>query len=136
MKPRFDRLNDLIVSLRAFKTPFDMNWYRHQRYYDAATGEPLVENKYCGSPACVLGHYATKFPRRAEWTHGLPVPNLQDYEEGDISFFEGWSKHFGISTAQVMELFEAEGCGGAKTRRQAIAYIKKFIKQNGGKVTA
>ena len=98
---RFDRLNDCITALRSYRSQFYMGVYKND----------------CGSPACVLGHYQAKYPRR----------KLITMES---------EHHFGINAAEWCVLFSCDGCGNAQTRGQAIRYIKKFIREHGGKVTA
>jgi len=135
----FDRLENLIVALRdAEPRNFCMDSYAS-----------------CGTPACVLGHYAARTDLQSDFklalgAHGdLVLLNLQTGRPDDY-----WSlhcqEHFGLSWDETEELFvSAEcsgcqghgcdeclcsgepsslaGCGGAKTPSEAIAYIRAFI---------
>lgn len=123
---RFDRLNDLIRALRAYRTTFTMECYVLK------SGHPHYP---CGSPACVLGHYATKFPRRGLylsrngglWARGRGVEDFPIVYDSTVV-----CDHFGITDVDANNLFSPWGCGGAKNRREAIRYIKEFIRDNGG----
>jgi len=128
MTMRFDRLNDCITALRSFKSRFCISSYANA----------------CGTPACVLGHYVTKYPRRSlVWQND----DLSTTHRDNMSYIVGRDsrlgysrtvqKEFGLDTEdQVDELFGAWGCNNAQTRGEAIKYLKGFIREHGGKVTA
>lgn len=83
----------------------------------------------CGTPACVIGHYAAN--RKIQRTFRLE-DNLILLEDGDVLDFLWWNNsraledHFGITEVDVDHLFSAKGCGGAKTPKGAASYLKKF----------
>lgn len=77
----------------------------------------------CGAPACVWGHYISRPDLQSEWTpdtgdsfDGGQVPRYSDCAE----------KHFGLCFEELYLLFNTNGCGGAGTPAQAIAFIEKF----------
>jgi hypothetical protein len=77
----------------------------------------------CGTPACAMGHYAAR--RDLQKTFRLD-------EDGNVVTNNGsnlWAceNHFGITPDEDEELFGLTGCGDAKTPKQAIRYIRKFI---------
>lgn len=92
-----------------------------RRYSQGAFSHP------CGTPACALGNYAHKSEGRFF------------FEERDRSFmhfngtgpttsvFSGAQKEFDITPDEVEELFGGLGCGWARTRKQAAAYVRDFI---------
>lgn len=115
---RFDRLEKLVAALQdADPKTFNMERYGHG----------------CGTPACVFGHYAAR--RDLQHTFKLLKPKYAD-EYCDIDSTEGECyhdsyvvlDHFGINDYQAEELFGSEGCGGAKTPKEAITYLRGFIK--------
>jgi len=87
----------------------------------------------CGTPACVIGHYAYRTDLQKAFTltnHGDiykiadPVPiSTFSTNEPDITF----AKHFDIALDESRNLFGCYGCGEAKTIEEAIAYIEDFI---------
>lgn len=120
------RLLNVAKALRESKNPkaFNMNsliW----DYLDAL--HP------CGTPACALGHYAA----RTDLQHFLKIRgftvrylsggNLDAYylnSGGDRKL----QNHFGLSGDEVIELFDSDGCGDAKTPKAAAKYIEDFVK--------
>ena len=91
----------------------------------------------CGTPACALGHYASRRdlqrafridpePAQESWTsyERLVLDGLDnavypdDYQVTD---------HFGLSIDEGCELFDVYGCGGARTPIQAARYIERFV---------
>lgn len=83
--------------------------------------------KSCGTPACALGHWAAHNPRRWKFdTTGHPYLRTTEPLYG-ISF-EDASQEFGIDHHAINELFEYNGCGRAKTGKQAAKFIRKFVK--------
>jgi hypothetical protein len=65
----------------------------------------------CGTPACVLGHlYYARGEANLSWL----ITRAREEE--------------GFSYAEASELFHSsDGCGGAKTSVEAIAYLEKVI---------
>ncbi len=94
-------------------------------------GEPLYNQEdyvhSCGSPACALGHYAAN-------TRGFTLDRAWgEYCRKGLSFTWdcGAAKEFGLSTSEATELFYYNGCGEAKTAKQAAKYIRSFVKRKG-----
>lgn len=136
----FERLEKLITALEgADPADFDMDTYGHR----------------CGTPACVLGHFAARTDLQdifllvratSEWHDGRPLVQTTYGWSCDIDGTEVCG-YFGISQQQAFELFgpykyefdedgearvSAGGCGGAKTPLQAIAFLRKFIDTHKG----
>lgn len=87
----------------------------------------------CGTPMCVLGHYAArKDLQRAFGLDPAVGESLLVNRRGTV-FYSHWSKeveeHFGLKGSESETLFGGWGCGGAKTIPQAIRFIKRFIKK-------
>lgn len=104
---RFDRLRECITALRAADPEnFDMGEFWHE----------------CGTPACVLGHHEAYFNRNL----------FKQLSTGKL-----WSalRYFEISLEQYYELFAQDGCGKAVAPDEAIAYIERFIIENGGSLS-
>lgn len=112
-----ERLEKLIVALEGVHPD---QFYMGRYIYD------------CGTPACVLGHYASRRDLqksfRLDHDLGCPVTN-RGRDAG--SYDESVHEHFGISDAQSERLFAVNGCDGAQTPKQAQRYIRKFIDSNG-----
>ena len=110
---RKDRLLNVARALRESKNPedFDMGMYGHA----------------CGTPACALGHYAA----REDLQHTFTLDAVND----SILVGEDWvgfdsrdvRDHFGITPSEALELFEAEGCAGAKTAIEAAEFIERVV---------
>ena len=67
----------------------------------------------CGSPSCVLGHYQAV-------TKKITRRQVYDFDVAE---------HFGLKGWEDVDLFGSEGCGGAKTGKQAAKYIRQFVKR-------
>lgn len=94
----------------------------------------------CGAPSCALGHYASMFPNRFT----LDTFNYYGAEiDGSIRTKRGGKnvgiddklvlREFAISDDEAYELFDVDGCGGAKTAQLAAAYIRKFVARRKGR---
>lgn len=117
MKANIPRLKNLITALQGAKPEnFTMDKF--------GTG--------CGTPACVLGHYAARRDLQRFLKLELCGPagccSLIVAEDTAL-LFDAFpiQEHFGLSEKEAQRLFSPEGCGRAKTPAQAIAYIRKFI---------
>lgn len=116
-KVQLKRLQNLIVALEDAKPEdFDMEKFANQ----------------CGTPACVLGHYASR--RDLQKTFKLRLD--PKFGEGLIKGRDGHSlgiydrlvlDHFGLTFQEAYDLLSTDGCDGAQTPKQAIKYIKRFI---------
>ncbi len=80
----------------------------------------------CGTPACALGHWAFNNQSRWKFDDGT-YPMLRNCDYGWCG--DGAVKEFGITHAEVCEIFGSDGCDGAKTAKQAAKYIRKFVKR-------
>lgn len=118
---RFDRLEKLITVLQEA----DPKGFSMERFGNA-----------CGTPACVLGHYAARRDIQRSFRF-LPSDNPHPEFENNITTNKWESvwhdgeevcSHFGIDSYQAEELFGGDGCNEATTPTQAIRFITKFIK--------
>lgn len=98
---------------------------------------------WCGTPACVLGNYASRgdlqrlltvkaLPRRYnrnELEHVMVLRGKVVHDSYDSASHKDAQvlDHFGITAAESEVLFGPDGCGGAKTPEEAAAYIEKFV---------
>lgn len=93
--------------------------------------EKHLNENWCGTPACALGHYGARRDlqrafviERDNWG-----PLLQTTIGDPDELFAGAARHFGISESEVLELFDFDGCGEAKTTKGAARYIERFVKR-------
>lgn len=124
MSINFQFLRDCVTALKEGNpTNFNMrNWAQPIGF--------IEENNWCGTPACVAGHWASRELAKR------PLAERQKYG--------GWlflayidrisSREFGLNQEQRAELFGTEGCGNAQTSAQAIAYLQRFIIRHGGSI--
>jgi len=85
----------------------------------------------CGTPACALGHWAAANPKRWKLKrtgYSEKVPLLREKTTNDP--IEDAAKEFGLDYNEVSELFDGDGCGWARTGREAAIYIENFIRRN------
>lgn len=96
----------------------------------------------CGTPMCVLGHYAARTDLQTDFMlsgggtlwgegHSLGGTLWGSYSREGYSLASLIRHHFGITTKQARELFDADGCGNASTAEEAAVYIEKFIAREG-----
>jgi hypothetical protein len=105
---------------------------RGEKVYDQSN----FVHQSCGTPACALGHYAA-YSRRWElepsrW--GDIVPQLKNAPPSDF-IDQQVRAEFGIDFGEFRELFGVDGCGGAKTAKQAAKYIRKFVARKDKELT-
>ena len=139
------RLLNVAKSLREAPVPkaFNMAMWVHDDVHKLQDGTKFD----CGTPACALGHYASR--RDLQKTFEIQVSStdlgfgetekrakLVDTKTGSRVYFGdtvgGFTveKHFGITTEQAEELFGESGCGNAKTPKDAAKYIENFVKRH------
>lgn len=103
-------------------------------------GQPRnVEAESCGTPACALGHYAsrTDLQRFVKIQYhkddfGIKYAELAYFGSRDsgVDYCDSeFERHFGISLEETELLFSWDGCNGAKTALAAAKYIERFVKQ-------
>jgi hypothetical protein len=81
----------------------------------------------CGTPCCVLGHYAARKDLQDEFVLNTTyVSSAHTGSPVDLASPEVLT-HFGVDLDESMDLFGPEGCGGARTANQARAFIRAFI---------
>jgi hypothetical protein len=91
----------------------------------------------CGTPSCVLGHYASRRDIQRTFRLGdhdpIPCdrcggPEILTNNGKPIGFDDpAVLDHFGITIDEAYELFDSDGCGRAQTPKQAIRFLRKFI---------
>lgn len=128
------RLNNVIVALEEAPVPRAFNMGRY--IYDTNESERFD----CGTPACALGHYAARTDLQKAFKIVLEKDVHGRVFSADICDRHGISidapedeplisEHFGLSTAEVVEIFGTEGCNDAKTPKAAVKYIRRFIER-------
>ena len=95
----------------------------------------------CGTPACVFGHYAARVDLQDKFVlherndeHYAYISERAHPEDEIGAYAESVREHFGLTREQQMELFDIDGCGNAKTPREAADYIEAFVASD-GKIT-
>lgn len=85
----------------------------------------------CGTPACVIGNYADR--RDLQRTFRLPSTRSRSFCDlvvggrGTSACGPEVEVHFGLDMWEAYGLFNPYGCGGAKTPRQAVRHLKRFL---------
>lgn len=113
------RLLNVARALRESKEPdkFTMDVFGHE----------------CGTPACALGHYASRRDLQDAFSlRALPGRTYSSlFLRGGRSTigydYPEVARHFGVSKDEAKELFGFEGCGNAFTATNAAAYIERFV---------
>lgn len=91
---------------------FDMSTFMHE----------------CGTPACILGHYALACKDRWKIVYGYPT--LQQLESlSRYPAFASAAIEFDISLTDSRILFGSKGCDDARTGAEAAAFIRNFVSQ-------
>jgi hypothetical protein len=116
---------------------FSMECFIRGDCWDARIGSDNVPQFWCGSPACVLGHYALRTDLQdvlildqEALEEGEPCVKLK-HNDQPLTFSDyTFQEHFGLRTSgEAQLLFGPSGCGGAQTPEEAIAYIERFIQE-------
>lgn len=95
----------------------------------------MINYGNCGSPGCVLGHYAYRtdlqdeftFRENRVWPRGEYMAYLI-YDGGLVQ------EHFEISGWEAECLFGPTGCNGAKTPEEAAIYLESFVSSRGAEL--
>lgn len=88
----------------------------------------------CGTPGCAFGYYVSRTDLQDAFKP------IQIEEDGEISWTSAWAEsgkhvgyydpevaeHFGIDADEQFKLFEADGCGRARTAIEAAEFIERF----------
>lgn len=117
------RLRNCIVALRESPRPDAFSMKR----FGWGIFDSNPQGYLCGTPACVLGHYAARTDLQDAF-----VLDAQGYRgSGRYGYTPAtWGAecaHFGLTIGECSELFGVVGCGGARTTQEAIAYLEAFI---------
>jgi len=109
------RLEKLIVALEGVKPrDFNMTVYLHP----------------CGSPACVLGYFASRGDLQRKFKLTKHSVSLRDTDEPVDFYDEEVCGYFGITYTQAESLFGCEGANEFATPAQMRRRIRKFIDKN------
>lgn len=93
----------------------------------------------CGTPGCALGHYAYRRDLQSMFIlskpnnddTGLHYANAFDYHRPDRPWIrfgdDTLLNYFDITIDEAEQLFEAHGCGGARTPLAAADFIDAFV---------
>ncbi len=96
---------------------FDMAFWGHTDYA-----------KSCGTPACALGHYASRRDLQKSLKLGKMNEILLNNNHSCRDAFAKSCDIFGITVVEAGKLFDTDGCGNADTNKAAARYIEKFVK--------
>lgn len=110
-----------------------------------ARNELIIHKNWCGTPACAFGHFAARsdlqklckiktIPLNIHGVESKIFGEVDIVNKNDLSISHYDIEvldYFGISYDETAELFNPHGCGNAKTTKQAITYIEKFLKKKG-----
>lgn len=145
-KTQAKRLLNVAKSLRESKNPkqFTMEKYVwgesfHQSLAWQTPPQQAAEQNFCGTPACALGHYASRrdlqkllkvnITKKMVNDELLPVAAVSYLNNQEIDFCsKKFRDHFGIDEQEADSLFSGFGCGDAQTPIQAARYIERFVK--------
>lgn len=98
---------------------------------NSATYDQNIYVHSCGTPACVLGHYAMAHPEDWGWKWDRPIPFLRSAKCGflrDEGYNAKEADYFGISLGEIDLLFNTDGCDNAGTDgKKAAAFIRDFV---------
>lgn len=130
------RLMNLIKAVRESPIPeaFTMGCYIRGNRHDTQPDGGAIPANWCGTPACILGHYAAREDLqkllRVE-KYGDNAYRIVYVRNGEPAEFQDTPihKHFGISDLQAYRLFSSVGCNEAQTPAQAITYIEELMHQ-------
>lgn len=105
--------------------------------YGSEPVRELFREHGCGTPGCVLGHYASRTDIQDEFKlvgmdifrKGAAVPaGLWERRVNGLTYNgREICDHFAITIAQATELFSISGCGYAQTPAEAAEFIERFI---------
>lgn len=100
---------------------------------------PQVDSPGCGTPGCVLGHYAARADLQDEFKLVGSDIFLRDAVVPENFWERGGNgltynadvicDHFQISSNQACQLFSTAGCEYAQTPWEAANYIERFVEE-------
>ena len=87
----------------------------------------------CGSPACALGHYASRDDLQSTFYLGYNTDGVISASSDRSVQLNGTivRKEFGVSMMEAERLFGSRGCGEAETALEAAEYIENFLNIKG-----
>lgn len=120
------RFNNMIRALEESPAPhrFTMGAYGHE----ARANSPLPRDQNpCGTPACVLGHYAYRTDLQSIfWLDNGSLMEVGGEEGVDLNA-PTVLEHFGITEKEAYQIFSHVGCDRAVTAPQAVKYLRAFM---------
>jgi hypothetical protein len=93
----------------------------------------------CGTPACAFGHYAAREDLQDDFSINTEEDPHRHFDEGVHDRHSGEpimydadsvSEHFEAPYEELVQFFEYDGCGGAKTASEAAEFIERFVFEN------
>lgn len=92
----------------------------------------------CGTPACAWGYWLygnkERYKRLAKEDGVLPAyikNTLAKWpfpgESGYVSYYQAGEHEFALTTVEIHHIFGGSGCDGARTGKEAAAYIRAFV---------
>jgi len=119
------RMNALLIANRESTAPFSM----HNWTWGLFGGEQIS----CNTPACLMGNYAAR-PDLQDTFFISDFGNLELCSNPGRALYDFYDvttaleTHFDLTDEEVGELFNGDGCDGARQDRgKAIAYVEAFI---------
>ncbi len=111
---------------------------RSRFQWDGVGPETGGGNNWCSTPACAIGHFA--FRTDLQQVMKIREVYIGDYRRtsevvGSDDCTDWWKiakEYFQLDGRECDELFNPEGCGGAKTIEQAVEYICEFWERKYG----
>jgi hypothetical protein len=85
----------------------------------------------CGTPGCAFGHYVCRPDLQSAFVSEERSGEFHvvDAQTGKSVSYYGRTvqEHFDFTAEEISELFDAHGCGGARTAADAAQYIEAFV---------
>lgn len=130
----------LLNAARALRESSHPERFTMKRFVHSDESSCRGEN-WCGSPACVLGHYAARSDIQDAFKVQTTKVKTRDGEHDRhacIRVIENDSlvvcpsdtdvcDHFAVARFYASELFDSDGCGNARSTIEAARYIEAFV---------
>lgn len=129
MRVNIDALLACAQAVREAAKPenFSMALYGWTRWFAVDADRGDMEINECGTPACVIGHYAS----RQDLQNVLILRgNRLIWKQSDVAVSyadPAVLDYFGLDDLQADELFGSEGCGEAESPSDAADYIEDWV---------
>lgn len=80
----------------------------------------------CGTPACAIGHWAAHNRRRG-WRVDVNNSVGSVYKNGNYNTIMAGIEEFDLGVAEYLRIFGSDGCGHARTGKEAAKFIRRFV---------